>query len=376
MWGIKMEKRNRLKIRMIILIFGLFFVMTSGNVLGYFTTYTSAQGTQKMNLSYPKSKMSKRTEGEITHVTIQNIGTVPCYVRVKIFVPSQKEFQVKLDNTNWKYNADGYYHYTQMLLASSTTEELLIEMKGKGNVVVVSELAEVLGSGDNTIFADWGQPLNRIQRLSKKEDLIIENTGVRLAVGGNSIGVTLVENGEDISYRNYEGAKTGEVLKRMINEGETVILGNNYLEQMSIKNSGDMDQYVRVKITKDWRKAGEIQIKQDPETIDFDFGDDWIVDEKNGWLYYTKPILMGETSSPFVKSLKIKDEIKNVIDYTETKNEENATVITSTRRYHDSDFKIAIEVNAIQSHNAEEAIQETWGGSVKIDENGTLSLVK
>ena len=62
-----MEKRNRLKIRMIILIFGLLFVMTSGNVFGYFTTYTTAQGTQKMNLSYPKSKMSKRTEGYLFH---------------------------------------------------------------------------------------------------------------------------------------------------------------------------------------------------------------------------------------------------------------------------------------------------------------------
>ena len=65
-----------------------------------------------------------------------------------------------------------------------------------------------------------------------------------------SIGVTLIENGSDVSWRDYQhkddawNEATGVLLSDMLeNAGDKeVVLGKKYDEQLAVKNSGTIDQ--------------------------------------------------------------------------------------------------------------------------------------
>ena len=72
-----------------------------------------------------------------------------------------------------------------------------------------------------------------------------------------NIGVTLLENGEKVSWRDYSDKSngswnetTGVLLENMLGEGEKFQIGKVYQEELSVTNSGSIDQYVRVNIYK------------------------------------------------------------------------------------------------------------------------------
>ncbi len=78
------------------------------------------------------------------------------------------------------------------------------------------------------------------------------------------IGVTLVEESakgsKDISSRDYAGSddawkqNQGALLTDMLDETDgKLVAGRNYKEALSVKNSGNIDEYVRVRIYKSWR---------------------------------------------------------------------------------------------------------------------------
>ena len=103
------------------------------------------------------------------------------------------------------------------------------------------------------------------------------------------IGVTLTENGNDISWRNYTGSgdawneNTGELLANMIDAeaGEKLVPGKAYPEALSVKNSGTIDQYVRVMVYRYWvDKEGNKTTELSPELIDLNLtGNGWVEDE-------------------------------------------------------------------------------------------------
>ena len=77
------------------------------------------------------------------------------------------------------------------------------------------------------------------------------------------IGVTLMENERDVSWRNYaqrddrwdEGG--GALLSLMLYTGqngeqESLQLGKDYKEALRVRNSGNIDEYVRVLIYRYW----------------------------------------------------------------------------------------------------------------------------
>ena len=94
-----------------------------------------------------------------------------------------------------------------------------------------------------------------------------ENYTAQLEV--SHIGVTLVENGKNISSRDYAGSgdawkeSQGELLKDMLGKDEKVALGKKYEEKLTVKNSGAIDEYVRVSIVKSWTdKDGNIPVAE------------------------------------------------------------------------------------------------------------------
>lgn len=214
------------------------------------------------------------------------------------------------------------------------------------------------------------------------------------------IGVTLVENDLDIACRDYvkekaDGTwneKAGILLENMIPEGEKVVLGQHYPEVLCVKNSGTIDNYVRVTIYKYWvDEQGNKTREIDPEAIDLRLvnlaGDEageqcWIEDKsaktkERTVLYYNRLLAstQGSTSGmdavtpPFADALKINLDMEK---YAKTEKTENGVIVT-TNQINGYRFIVEVTVDAVQNHNAEAAIQSAWGKRVSI-QNKSLSL--
>lgn len=143
---------------------------------------------------------------------------------------------------------------------------------------------------------------------------------------------------------------------------------------MAVYNSGSIDEYVRVIITKSWGKGGtNLNLATIQLGILTDNG--WIIDnnattDARVILYYRHVLERGKESPPFMDSIKIDPSIQR--EYEVIKNGNNITI---ANKYDDSSFHIDVEVNAVQRHSAPEAIETAWGVKVSVDENGTLTLL-
>ena len=210
------------------------------------------------------------------------------------------------------------------------------------------------------------------------------------------IGVTLNENGTPIAWRFYNGKDRDWVVNKetslfaSLNE---VRYGTQYPELLSVRNSGQIDEYVRVTIYKYWLdKDGNKNPAMDPDLIDLHLltGDNnWIEDtnystKERTVLYYalplkgTKSVNGGETTTDFADSMMLDEDIKNYVKQETTDYDATSgyTIITTEYIYDGCTFCIDVEVDAVQTHNAEDAALSAWGRAIKIDENGALSLVQ
>lgn len=207
------------------------------------------------------------------------------------------------------------------------------------------------------------------------------------------IGVTLVEKSakekKDISSRDYLGSNdrwrqtSGALLTNMLKEtdGELVI-GREYKEELSVRNTGSIDQYVRVRIFKSWmNEKGEKVTSLAPSLIELNMTNNgWIIDEEASTeertvLYWPQVLEVGESTPPLCDSIRISNSIMSKV--TETRDtKDGLTTITTTYHYDGMTFHVEAEVDAVQTHNAEAAIKSAWGVDVTVDRNGTLNLVK
>lgn len=215
----------------------------------------------------------------------------------------------------------------------------------------------------------------------------------RLAV--SEIGVTLLENGQEVAYRNYAGNDqwdetpgadhVGTLLGNTVPAGETFKVGKNYTEEIAVKNTGTIGQYVRVSVLKYWEKpdANGDYVKAryvSPSLIELApaKNSDWVIDEVSSTpertvYYYTKPLAQGETSSALSSVLSVSPEIMTKV--TETKETVGGyTTITTTYDYNGMRFCLEAEVDAVQEHNAKTAIRSAWGKNVTISKTGKLGL--
>ena len=201
------------------------------------------------------------------------------------------------------------------------------------------------------------------------------------------IGVTLTENGQDVSWRNYTqrddvwNQNTGILLQNLLPEGESLQLGRSYPEAISVRNTGSIDQYVRVKLYTYWTNAdGSKNTELSPDWIDLHLtdGSGWVEDTaartaERRVLYYTNILPTGTTAPALSDTLTIHDGLAAKVTETRTTNADGQTVITTTYDYDGVQFNIEAEVDAVQTHNAADAILSAWGVRVNIND-GRLSL--
>ena len=201
------------------------------------------------------------------------------------------------------------------------------------------------------------------------------------------IGVSLIENDTVVARRDYipdaDGYQWDESGSHLLCEdllGDDAVLkiGKNYKEELKVANSGAINEYVRVIVWKYWAEVdedGEIVSKRqdlDSDLIDLHFltdGSGWILSESDAdafskectVLYYTEILEPGDETILFADTLRIDDQVAVIVSETKSKDETGATVITMVYEYDGKQFVIEAEADAVQTHNAEDAILSAWG---------------
>ena len=150
-------------------------------------------------------------------------------------------------------------------------------------------------------------------------------------------------------------------------------------EELSVTNSGSIDSFVRMVITKYWQDAdGTKDTKLSPDLIRLNCLTDngWVMDEKASTpertiLYYTNLLTPGETTPSLSDTLQIDAAVSRKVKETITKEDENGyQTIETVYEYDGYRFYIEAEADAVQTHNAQEAIKSAWGVDVEVSEDG------
>lgn len=203
---------------------------------------------------------------------------------------------------------------------------------------------------------------------------LVQSTGAGVRM--YEIGVSLLENGDRVSWRDYlkDGSwdeNHGEVLLRnMLQEGKQVVVGQSYPEALSVRNSGTINEYVRVTIIKYWvdKKTDEKRLDLKPEYIDLHllcdatgFNNGWILDKSSvtetrtvlyyNSLLYSEGELGGEGGGPSITSV-FSDTL--TIDPRVASERDPRT---GEYLYKDVEFRIEVTVNSVQEHNT------SWDGA-------------
>ena len=156
--------------------------------------------------------------------------------------------------------------------------------------------------------------------------------------------------------------------------------GLTYKEEISAMNGSNIDEYVRLTVRKYWVDAdGRKDTRLDPELIKLTYNgkgynsgswkENTEESTKESRTFYLKKMLpASETSDLLFNELTIDNEVANLDNSKTTTKETNdngkkITVITYQYDYDGYTFYIEADVQAIQTHNVNDAITALWGVS-------------
>ena len=217
--------------------------------------------------------------------------------------------------------------------------------------------------------------------IGSARSALVESDKYETQIATRNIDLTINENGKAVG-------EDGALLKSLLKDGETLKVGQMYPESLTVTNTGDIDQYVRVTIYTYWTDADGKRVDLDPDLIKTVFGSDkdWVVSKSDSTkertvLYYTKPLKPGETTSDVITKVGLDQKVAKLITQEPVPQESGAddedaayTDVTTTYDYNGVQFGIRADADGIQTHSAEKAIRSAWGVEVKIDNDGNLSI--
>lgn len=209
----------------------------------------------------------------------------------------------------------------------------------------------------------------------------------RLSV--SEIGVTLLENDKEVAWRDYEGndnwstpstKEDTRLLQNLLGKGEQLQIGRAYPEELQVRNSGQITQYVRIKVYKYWEDGDGNKVNVvTPDLIKLDLAENsgWLIDSEDTTderivAYYTLPLASGVTTPALTRTFSIDPSVTQIATE-EKKTSGNTTTIETKFDYKGLRFCIEAEVDAVQEHNISAAALSAWGKNVTVS-NGTLSI--
>jgi len=187
-----------------------------------------------------------------------------------------------------------------------------------------------------------------------------------------NIGVALIEQDADGKYQEVSGKNAlmgkNTPIGKAVNTESKIYVGRSYPETLAVRNTADINEYVRVAVYKYWLdENGNKFSEMDSEWIKLGFvtGNGWSIDgesttEERTVLYYDKAIAPGEETTPFMDSILISKDATKKITKTEVV-EGGVTKISWTYDYNGKQFCIAAYVDSVQDHNAADAKTSAWG---------------
>ncbi|MBE6041779.1 MAG: hypothetical protein E7220_04570 [Clostridiales bacterium] len=281
--------------------------------------------------------------------------------------------------------------------------------------------------------------MKKIRRMSKRTTAIIvaavlllmagSATGARAALNIisdyaeadfylNHLQVHLVENGKDVcggaNDLSGEDKITGRLATSLGYENDesveglgTVDPGKVYKEEIAAENGQDIDQFVRMTVRKYWVETektedGKYELKKDrngnpvkttalkPSLIHLMYGGkegyntgSWTENEserttESSTYYYNTELGPNDTSDLLFDQIMIDNSVAELGKKTETK-EGNKTIFNYEYKYDGYVFFIEADVQAIQTHNINDAIHSQWGvydvsGTYTDGSGGSLSV--
>lgn len=194
------------------------------------------------------------------------------------------------------------------------------------------------------------------------------------------IGVSLMENEVAVSERtyvsddNWSAETDGKLLENLLEKGEKFTPGKKYKESLSVNNSGDIDTFVRVIITKSWQdKEGKKNTELSPDMIELNFLENsgWMIAKEQSTtertvLYYNKALAPGESTTDLSDTIRINESVAEEVEKVT-----DGAQITYQYKYDGYTFCLEAEVDAVQTHNAKEAIKSAWGVDVNVSDDET-----
>lgn len=194
------------------------------------------------------------------------------------------------------------------------------------------------------------------------------------------IAVSLKENDTVIS--NSANKVEGVLFGKLLAEGEKFVVGKEYNEDLSVMNNGNMDAYVRVIIKKSWTDANNAEYRLlSPDYIELELleSDDWKIDTtastaERTVLYYTKRLAVGEETVDFADSIRVDNAFETTLNQI-VRTVKDGQIITYDYPFDGYTFNVEVEVDAVQTNNAVEAIKSAWGIDVTVSEkDGSLTF--
>ena len=186
----------------------------------------------------------------------------------------------------------------------------------------------------------------------------------------SQIGVSLAENGRIVSRRDYDGdnwkTESEPLLTNMLGENEKLSLNKLYEEKLAVRNTGEIDEYVRVRIYKYWTEGDSDKrlntLSPGLIKLNLTHGDEWVNPDGNTFdrectvLYHKGPLPVG-AEAEFADTIAID---KKVAEEFTTVDKGNG-IVETVYKYDGVEFHVNVEVDAVQTHNAQDAIRSAWG---------------
>lgn len=154
------------------LAIGTALFATVGDAWSYFTTYTRATGTLRIDLG-SRTWLEEGYSDHTKHLVVSNDGEQAVYVRARAFSGSRYPLSYSSADGSWQERSDGYCYYNGVLpgrvtgedgtVTAATTSELLVRIEFPAdaeegedcNVVVIYESVPVQYDTDGNALEPW-----------------------------------------------------------------------------------------------------------------------------------------------------------------------------------------------------------------------------